>query len=117
MWYVEQYLGKTLDIGEKSIKGSSSAGSHVWNNIVNNFSKIGVDVKACKGYSNIDECRVLNNKIKHVGFVDEKLAEYPYFSSFLGKDLNCINFELQRYTDSVFEFVGNAMEELDLKMV
>lgn len=114
---VEQYLGKTLTIGEKNIKGSSAGGSHVWRNTVNSFSKIDVDVKACKGYSNIDECRVLNNKIKHVGAVDEELAKYPYFSSFLGKDLNTIDFELQRYTDSVFEFVGNVMEEVDLKMV
>lgn len=114
---VEQYLGKILFFGEKSISGSSSGGSHVWINIVNSFSKIGVNVMACKGYLNIDECRVLNNKIKHVGAVDKKLAEYAYFSRFLGEDLNHINFELQRYTDSVFEFVGNIMEELDLKIV
>lgn len=113
---VEQYVGKTLTIGERNINGSSSAGSHVWSDIVDRFSKIGINVKACKGYSNIDECRVLNNKIKHIGVADEKLAEYPYFRNFSGQDLNRINFELQRYTDSVFEFVGNVMEELDLKI-
>lgn len=113
---VEQFMGKTLRIGEQHINASYLGEEHKWHKIVKRFNQIGVDLKVCKGYSNIDECRVLNNKIKHVGVVDHDLTGYPYFSSFVGKDLNNIDFELQRYTDSVFEFVGNVMEELDSKI-
>jgi len=63
-------------------------------------------------YQNINELRVLNNKIKHLNEVDEKLARFPFFNSMLGKSIDRVRLELQRYSDNSYAFVHFIAEQL-----
>jgi len=70
-------------------------------------------ITAYINYQNIDECRVLNNKIKHVGKVDDALAKFSFFSNLKNKSLEKIEYDLQRYSKSVFEYIGFVAERAD----
>ena len=46
-----------------------------WTKLKNGFCEHGICVETLHSFSDADECRVLNNKIKHVGRVDAHLAK------------------------------------------
>lgn len=112
---VEQYCGRTLILAERALRNSSSSteAPYRWSALQERFSKLGLDLTRCKGYDTINECRLVNNKVKHLGEVDARLASLPGFGSVLGKSLDAVEFPLQRYADAVFEFVGHVMEAVD----
>ena len=109
----EQYLGRTLVYTEDpSEEGQRREAPHRWPVLRERFATVGVDLPAMKSFEGADECRVLNNKIKHVGAVDAELAEFANFLGHEGAALERgeVPIELQYYSDSVFEFVGCVME-------
>lgn len=108
---VEQYCGRVLIALEKHQGiGSGMESPHQFQQLERRFAAVSISIRNCKGYGGIDECRVVNNKIKHVGLVDDHLARYPHFAGMNGKDLNELELPMQFYSDSVYEFVGHVME-------
>jgi hypothetical protein len=109
---VEQYCSRVLQIVERSLRKTNQQRPtpHRWDRLVDRFAKFGLDFSQLKSYTAVDECRVLNNKVKHVGIVDAELARYPAFASLLGEPLGRIELALQKYSDGVYEFVGHVME-------
>jgi hypothetical protein len=112
---VEQYCGRTLVETERSLNShhTNSESPHKWHTLVKRFAKIGIDLPSCKSYIGIDECRVLNNKIKHLGHVDRELLRFDRFRDKLEKSIKGVPLELQYYSDSVYEFVGCVLEVSD----
>ena len=112
---VEQYCGRTLLILEKGAENSSTHrdSPHQWDALAKRFAAAGIVLAGCKSYEGVDECRILNNKIKHSGFVDAQLSRFARFRNDLGKDLRRLQLDLQYYADSVYEFTGCVMEAAD----
>jgi hypothetical protein len=112
---VEQYCGRTLREVERSLRNESveTETPHKWSALVRRFRRVGVDVTNCKSYAAADECRVLNNKIKHLGKVDSELSQFERFQTQLGKNLNEVELDPQYYSDFVQEFVTCVMETAD----
>jgi hypothetical protein len=67
----------------------------------------------CKSYEGVEECRVLNNKIKHLGIVDDELSYFANFNNKSEEPIDEVPLNLQYYSASVFEFVGCMLEVAD----
>jgi hypothetical protein len=109
---VEQYCGRVLIATEMELGGPANRieAPHKWHDLVKRFKGIGLDLLKCESYSGVDECRVVNNKIKHVGFIDKELAKRSAFIGMEGKSFDKVTMPLQSYVDAVYEFVGCTME-------
>jgi hypothetical protein len=113
---VEQYCGRSLRIAESRLNDNPRAHArvlHRWHSLKSRFATIGVDLVTCKSYEGVEECRVLNNKIKHLGIVDNELSCFANFNDKHEESIDEIPLNLQYYSDSVFEFVGCMLEVAD----
>jgi hypothetical protein len=111
---VEQYLSRCLVVAEGALGTMpNDAGSFRWNDLDRRYVTVGIDLRSLTGHAAVNECRVLNNKIKHLGIVDDELSSFPHFAHRRGTRLTDIELDLQRYVNGVFEFVGHTLESAD----
>ena len=120
LWAIaEQFLGKVFR-GYKALIDNCPPESvqhpYRWDALVNIFTTIGIDLLACENIQNADECRVLNNAIKHDPTVGNRLMSFPYFVQYQGKRLEAIPLEMQRYLNGVSDFLGSLIENADQKL-
>ncbi len=120
LWAIaEQFLGKVFR-GYKSRIDNSPPESvqhpYRWDSFVNIFATIGIDLSACDKLKNADECRVLNNAIKHDPTVGNRLMSFHYFVQYQGKRLEEIPLEMQRYLNGVSDFLGSLIEYADQQL-
>lgn len=110
---VEQYAGRILIALEQELGSPANRVEtpHRWHELIKRFKSVGLDITQCENFKGIDECRVVNNKIKHVGFIDKELAKIAAFQGCAGKRFEDVKLPLQSYVDAVYEFVGSAMEK------
>tara|TARA_R110000868_G_scaffold359462_1_gene621362 strand:- start:137 stop:847 length:711 start_codon:yes stop_codon:yes gene_type:complete len=115
LWAIcEQFLGKIYRayISEKdNIEESTISAPYRWNDFLSSFSDNGIDLTTCDNYSNANECRALNNAIKHEPKVTERLTQFDYFTNHLNKELEEIELEMQRYLNGVSDFLGSLIEK------
>lgn len=97
---IEQFTNRILNL-----INTDNNSSHHWNRIIEEFNNSNVDISSINSYENINELRVVNNKIKHLYFVDEQLAEFENFNGMAGKSLNLVSFNLQEYISSSYHFI------------
>jgi len=109
---VEQYCGRTLIEAENqtSKRRRTRVAPYKWSELCNRFIVIGLKLPDCKSYNVVNECRVLNNKIKHVGAVDAELAKFSRYTRFAGCSIDEVEIDTQLYANSTFEFVTCVME-------
>jgi hypothetical protein len=89
---------------------SSRAAPHKWLELSKRFSRIGIRLATCKSYAGANECRILNNKIKHVGTVDGELSKFGRYSEVAGMPIDKIEIDVQYYANAAYEFIGCVME-------
>jgi hypothetical protein len=111
---VEQYSGRVLEELERRVPNvPTQRPPHEWDKKKERFTKVGLDLERCKSYSDANECRTLNNNIKHDRLIGKKLEKFSAFAGLTGQKLDAVPLQLQRYVDGVFEFVGHLMESAD----
>jgi hypothetical protein len=81
-----------------------------WDDFGSAYHSEGIVLNLLHDYSIADECRVLNNHIKHSPVVSNKLAAFSLFSTFLGKSLDQVAIDPQRYLNGVSNFLGSLIE-------
>ncbi len=81
-----------------------------WEDFERKFKLKGIKFKDLDGYADTNECRTLNNAIKHSEIVDNRLARFSYFESYKGVNLKKLDFEMQRYLNGVSNFLGHVMD-------
>lgn len=81
-----------------------------WEDFINKFKSKSIILNNLDGYADANECRVLNNAIKHDGIVGDKLAKFPYFEKHKNLELSNLDFEMQRYVNGVSNFLGHLMD-------
>ena len=109
----ERFLGKVFAHIESSQSGvdvASVSRPYRWDEFQTAYANKSIDLTTLNGYADADECRVLNNSIKHAEIVNERLAQNPFFAPFQNKLLADVDFEMQRYVTGVFNFVGSLIE-------
>ena len=75
------------------------------------FSNLGIILENLDTYSDANECRTLNNTIKHGHLIEGHILQFNYFSSLAGKKILDVDFELQRYVTGVIQFLSSLIEE------
>lgn len=84
-----------------------------WDDVLKAFADFEIDPSKIPSIKeSFDELRVLNNKIKHLGEVDAKLAEFSGFKGRKGAQLEEFEFDLQRYLNSSYAFFTFLAQEL-----
>lgn len=115
LWAIsEQFLGKVYR-GILSIQNGSNVDSistpYQWDRIKTAYLEIGIDLAERENYSNANECRVLNNSIKHSSKVGQQLIQFEYFRSMEADNLDTVPLEMQRYLNGVSDFLGSTIEK------
>lgn len=114
LWSIgEQFLVKIFKayISEKnSVPLESVRAPYRWDDFVREYLNAGIDLNICEKYNDANECRVLNNAIKHDSIVTNRLTSFPYFTPFVHKELEKIPLEMQRYINGVSDFLGSLIE-------
>lgn len=83
--------------------------------IKSHFSSLGVDLTASHLYADANECRVLNNAIKHGNEISTALKQFPFFHTLSGS-VRGIDLEMQRYVNGVHNFLGSTIEHCHVKL-
>ena len=115
LWAIcEQFLGKIFRayISEKeNVDENSVSAPYKWNDFINKFNEKGIDLSTCDNFENANECRALNNAIKHDPKVSNRLVEFDYFKNHLNKELKEVELEMQRYLNGVSDFLGSLIDK------
>jgi hypothetical protein len=116
LWsFNEKFMSRIMKIFSNQLELQFSIPSR-WDKVLSFLSDVEINLlRIPKIYYSYDELRVLNNKIKHLGEVDEKLSEFSYFSGKEGEKLEAFTFELQRYLDSSYAFITFLAQELFIR--
>lgn len=87
-----------------------AAGSHRWPDIQAEFQACGVDLPALDSFPDADECRRVNNAIKHSGLVGQSLAQSAFFAPHAGEEISSLELPTQRYYFGIADFIGAMFE-------
>ncbi|WP_224093335.1 hypothetical protein [Nostoc sp. MS1] len=115
----EQFLGRIYReyIAVKdSIDADTVTAPYKWNDFIDEYKSIGIDLSLCDNFQDANECRLVNNAIKHHPVIVGKLAEFPYFTSYKGKRIMEITLDMQRYLNGISNFLGSLFEKVDTKL-
>ena len=75
------------------------------------FLKLGITLENLDTYNDANECRTLNNTIKHGHLIEGHILDFGYFAPLAGKRIMDVDFELQRYMTGVIQFLSSLIEE------
>lgn len=106
---IEQYANRSQKL---LIDGESAASSQNWPDIINIFNEKQINIKSFSSYNTIDEMRQLNNKIKHLYYVDKKLAKFDHFKAHFNKSLDSVPFRVQDYTIATYHFICQLINSI-----
>lgn len=115
LWAIaEQFLGKIFREIRGYLDGVNPAtvnAPYKWDDFIRDFSTLSIDLTSCENFNNANECRVLNNAVKHDPIVSGRLLSFSYFSGFNGDELMSVPLEMQRYLNGVSDFLGSLIEK------
>jgi hypothetical protein len=120
LWAIgEQFLGKiykTFVSRKNSVPENAIVAPYKWDDFKREFNNLRIDLTTCENFQNANECRVLNNSIKHDPTVNSKLLRFSYFTPYSGKELESIPLEMQRYLNGVSDFLGSLIEKVSAEL-
>lgn len=110
----EKYLGlvyRHIESNQTNTAFDNTSAPYRWDQIKNAFLGKAITLESLDGYLDANECRLLNNAIKHGGKVGSNLTSFSCFSGCLGQELHKIDFEMQRYYNGVYSFLGDLIRQ------
>ena len=75
------------------------------------FAQLGISLERLDTFDDANECRTLNNTIKHGHKIEGHILSFLYFQPFSEKLILEVDFELQRYVTGVIQFLSSLIEE------
>lgn len=84
-----------------------------WDGYKKAFRLLGFPLNELMHFEDVNECRILNNSLKHGEVVQQELGAFRSFKGLLGKDLSSITFEVKRYAIGVHDFILDIYEKID----
>lgn len=114
LWAIaEQFLARVY----RSLRGhlerrdpEKVAAPYRWSDFIHAFLTLGIDLTRCENFANANECRAVNNAVKHDPVVGPQLVTFSYFKPHAGANLINISLEMQRYFNGVSDFLGSLIE-------
>ncbi len=115
LWAIaEQFLGKVYREFcsiQDEIDPDDISVPYRWDDFIREYSSRGICLADRENYENANECRAVNNSIKHAPKVGDKLLVFNYFIDYAGKELESVPVEMQRYLNGVSDFIGSLIEK------
>lgn len=108
--FIEKHLNHAL-IALQARLNIPQATDHRWPNIEQAYIRCGIDLSKISAFADANECRQVNNAIKHGGVVSNALGARPSFAGKVGLPLETIVLDVQRYYLSAGDFTSAALEE------
>lgn len=114
LWAItERFLGRTYSsivsirtsVDVKTVKTP-----YRWEGFAKEFDALSIDLHSLHGATDADECRVLNNTLKHSEWVDKRLGSFPFFAPYVGHPVRDIKLEMQRYATGIYHFCSSLIE-------
>lgn len=115
----EQFLGKiyrTYIAVTTSVDADTVSSRYRWDDIIKDYASIGVALSTCDGFQDANECRAVNNAIKHDPTVGKRLEVFLYFAPYKGEKLMEVPLDMQRYLNGVNNFLGSLMEKVEAQL-
>ena len=107
MGFVYKQMYSTIN----SVSDSSVKIPYKFADFKKEFSKLGIKIEDLDTFDDANECRTLNNTIKHGYVIDGHILKFDYFAPLAGKLILDVDFELQRYVTGVIQFLSSLIEE------
>lgn len=111
---IEQFSTRCYSLLASSREGvpvESVVPPYRWDQLSKRYLNYQVDLTQMVSYSTANECRVLNNKIKHLHKVDNELAKFAHFKDKENEPLYYVEYRLQDYVIAAHHFIGSLIEE------
>lgn len=115
----EQFLGKiyrTYIAVATSVDADTVSSPYRWDDFIKEYASIGIALSTCDGFQDANECRAVNNAIKHDPTVGKRLEVFPYFTPYKGSKLMEVPLDMQRYLNGVNDFLGSLMEKVEAQL-
>ncbi|MCD0457844.1 hypothetical protein [Roseiconus lacunae] len=109
----ERFLGKcyaSIVAQRDSVPSDTVKRPYKWKNFKTAYKTFMIDLPTLHDYDNANECRTLNNAIKHFELVSDPLAGFTYWSAHRGMKISEVQIEMQRYATGVYNFCGALIE-------
>lgn len=113
----EQFLGRIFKKFVSLESGSpidSIKPPYRWDDFKKQYFLKGLNLELVHDYSIANECRVLNNHIKHNPRVSTALAVFPQFASYSGMLIDEVPIDPQKYLNGVSNFLGGLIEKANM---
>jgi hypothetical protein len=115
----EQFLGRIYReymAVKTRVDADTVSSPYRWDNFVKNYASIGIDLSICDSFQDANECRIVNNAIKHDPRVGERLEPFLYFEPYKDNKLMDVPLDMQRYLNGITNFLGSLIEKLDTQL-
>jgi hypothetical protein len=107
--FVEKHVNRTINELNAALGGSAQR-DYRWDGMKAALLSYGIDLTSLGSYADANECRIVNNTIKHSGIISPTLAQTPAFANKAGQSLDGEVLDTQRYYFGVYDFVGELFE-------
>ena len=115
LWAIsEQFMAKIyrrLVSEQEGLREEDVKTPYRWDEFKKEFEVRGIILESCDNYVNANECRALNNSIKHDPTVGSTLISFSYFTPYANQQLEKVPLEMQRYLNGVSDFLGSLAEK------
>lgn len=105
---IEQHVKQAIILKDKSQTGLP----HEWDKILGCARRAGINLRRLSSFKLIDEIRVVNNKIKHLYIVDQKLCKYKGFAQHKGKKMNAVDYRVHEYAIGAHHFMNRVISSM-----
>lgn len=102
--HAEKFLGRIL----RTYTGAKPV--YQWDEFARAFLTAGIRLSELPGHDGANECRLLNNALKHGGAVNAALAKSAGFAGKEGESLRDLNPDPQPYLLAVHHLIGSLLE-------
>ncbi len=117
LWILtEQTENKLINLIEKKINNVDVNGFTDWKRRKQYFKKYNIVIDSFTNYFYVLELQKYNNKVKHLGKVDEELNEFKTFKGKMNYPFEYINIPIENYLNNVYLYIIDLFCEIESKI-
>lgn len=113
---VEQTENKLINLVEKKINSHEHTGFADWKRRKKYFKELNINLDAFKSYYQVVELQKLNNKVKHLGKVDEELSQIKTFKGKMNYPLELVDIPIIDYLNNSYLYLIDLFCEIESKV-
>tara|TARA_R110002051_G_scaffold75542_2_gene137342 strand:- start:343 stop:1056 length:714 start_codon:yes stop_codon:yes gene_type:complete len=113
---VEQTENKLISLIEKEVKSNEHDGFTDWKRRKKYFKDFNIQVDTFKQYFQVLELQKFNNKVKHLGKVDEELSKTKTFKDKLNYPLEYVTIPIVDYVNNSYLYLIDLLCDIESKI-